>query len=62
MSINLVSPSEVGYGDTVHLDGASYQVHSIEGPDICGAFDLYLVDQEGTPYHRIITEAIQLDL
>ena len=62
MSLALVKPAFIGYGDVVRLEGYEYLVSSIDGPDQNGTYDLYLVDRVGNPHHRIITEPIEVEV
>ena len=62
MPLTLVRPSQIGYGDTVQIDGRPWTVTGIEGPDSIGAYDLYLVGRDGHPAHKIVVEPIQLEV
>ena len=50
----------VGYGDVVEVAGHVYTVSYIDGPDIKGAFDAYLIDSQGVLHHRVIMGGVDL--
>jgi hypothetical protein len=62
MPLTLVRPSQIGYGDSVNIDNQHWIVTGIEGPDSIGAYDLYLIGQDGLPAHKVVVEPIQLEL
>lgn len=51
---------KVGYGDTVEVDGHTYIVDSIDGPDSHNTWDLYLLDRAGVKHHKVICEGEDL--
>ena len=50
----------IGYGDTVEVEGHVYIVNSLEGPDLHGSYDLYLLDRAGVQHHKVVTSGIDL--
>lgn len=60
--LTLVRPSQIGYGDTVTIDGHSWLVQSIDGPDTNGTYDLYLIGRGGHAVHKVVAEPIQLEV
>ena len=62
MPLTLVRPSQIGYGDMVTIDGHSWLVQSIDGPDTNGTYDLYLIGRDGHAVHQVVAEPIQLEV
>ena len=57
----LVAPAAVQYGDQVTINGHSWIVKDVAGPDNVGAYDFYLTDGQAVK-HEVVTDAVTLVL
>ena len=48
------------YGDMVEVAGQIYTVSFIDGPDLRGVYDVYLIDHDGALHHRVIAGGVDL--
>ena len=57
----LVAPAAVQYGDQVTINGHSWIVKDVSGPDYNGTYDFYLTDGSADK-HEVVTDAVTLVL
>ena len=61
MTLGRVEPSQVQVGDNVIVNKQVYSVHSMQGPDVHGAYDAYLTNGRNA-IHEVVTEPITIIL
>jgi hypothetical protein len=55
----IVKPAAVQYGDQVSINGHTWIVKGIEGPDKNGTWDFYLTDGSADK-HEVVLDAVTL--
>jgi hypothetical protein len=57
VSVTLIAPTKVLFGDKIIVNKQAWFVNYVEGPDAHGAVDYYLVNETGT-LHYITAEPV----